>query len=200
MAKNFTRFQLAPERDDEATKTQEIYTEVGRTIVQLSTIENELANLFYQLLDYRLSSTSQAMAPFYAQNWFDGKVLLVDMLMRLEGSKEAIKRWEKITKELKKHKGVRNLVAHQYLATSFPDREGRVHVWLSPSDLHEKWDDKKGRLVPVKGRALSVVEIRSTASALDKIRRELSDLWRFLEDEKLPEEERSTYVPPDDDD
>lgn len=199
MSKNFTRFQLAPGRGDEATKTREMYTEVGRTIVQLSTIENELALIFYELTGFRISSTTETMAPFYAQSRFEGKLLLVDLLIRLEGSDEAIKRWQKVTKDLKKHKGVRNLVAHQHLATSFPDREGRVNVWLSPGELHLKWSTKDDTLVPVKGRALPIAEIHSTANALEKIRVDLRSLWQFLEDEKLPLEERSDYIPPEED-
>jgi hypothetical protein len=58
------RFKLAANRDDEASKSHEMFTEVGRTIVRLSNIENALACIYYSLVDYRLPSTQDAMAAF----------------------------------------------------------------------------------------------------------------------------------------
>ena len=144
-----------------------MFAEVGRTIVQLSNIENALASIYYSLVDYRLPSTQAAMAPFYAQSWFEGKVLLVDLLMRLEGPEELLERWKKIMKELKQHRTVRNLVAHQRLYVGFPDKEGRVNVSLDPHELQVTYDPKKRAVGPSKGRTVTLAEVRSTASALD---------------------------------
>ena len=193
-----TRFKLAAERDSEVSKSHEMFTEVGRTIVQLSNIENELANLYHSLVSGHYLSTPCAMAVFYAQSWFDAKVLLVDLLMRIEGPKEYFERWEKIVKELKQHRRVRNLVAHQRLYVSYPDKEGRVDVSLDPAELNTKYDPHKKQIVPAKGRPLSLEEIRSTASALDRIRKDLSRLWFDFDEYYLPEHLRSDYVEPED--
>lgn len=192
-----TRFKLATERDGEESKSHEMFTEVGRTIVQLSNIENELANLYYSLVTEHYLGTSAAMAAFYAQSWFDAKVLLVDLLMRIKGPKEFFERWEKIVKELKQHRGVRNLVAHQRLYVGYPDKEGRVDVSLDPAELNLKYDPQKKEIVPARGRPLSLEEIRSTASALDRIRKALSRLWFDLDEYNLPEDMRSDYREPE---
>jgi hypothetical protein len=83
------------------------------------------------------------------------------------------------------------------LYVGFPDEEGRVNVLLHPHELQVRYDPEKERLVPSKGRAVTLAEVRSTASALDRIGKELDDLWRRLEERHLPEEERSDYVPPE---
>jgi hypothetical protein len=193
-----TRFKLAAERDSEESKSHEMFTEVGRTIVQLSNIENELASLYHSLTSGHYLSTPTAMAVFYAQSWFDAKVLLVDLLMRIEGPKEFFKRWERIVKELKQHRPVRNLVAHQRLYVSYPDKEGRVNVSLDPAELNLRYDPQKKEIVPAKGRPLSLKEVRSTASALDRIRRDLSRLWFDLDERNLPKHLRSDYLEPED--
>jgi hypothetical protein len=102
MSKKTTRtpFKLAVERDSEESKSHEMFTEVGRAVVQLSNIENELANLYHSLAVEHYSGTPIAMAVFFAQSWFEGKILLVDLLMRIAAPKEFFGRWEKIVKEL----------------------------------------------------------------------------------------------------
>jgi hypothetical protein len=140
------RFKLVPERDNAETRSHEMFTEVGRTIVLLSSIENELANIYYSLLGHRIHSTREAMAPFYAQPWFEGKVLLVDLLMRLEAPQTGLRQWNNVVKELKQHRGLRNLVAHQRLYVGFSDKEGRVEVSLDPGELNLRYDKKRKRL------------------------------------------------------
>ena len=189
-------FKLAAERENEEAKSHEMFTEVGRAIVQLSNIENELASLYHSLTSGHYSSTPKAMALFFAQSWFEGKILLVDLLMRIEAPKDFYARWEKIMIELKQHRGVRNLIAHQRLYVSYPDREGRVDLWLEPPELGCKYDHQKKKLVPIKGRAVRLAEVRSTASALDRLCKELSRLWFDLDELNLPEDMRSGYVEP----
>ena len=129
-------YRLAAERDNEDLKSHEMFT--GGRAHDRPALEyrNELANLYHSLAVQHYSSSPTAMAVFFAQSWFEGKVLLVDLLMRIEAPKEFFDRWEKIIKELKQHRVVRNLVAHQRLYVSFPNKEGRVNVWLDPAELN----------------------------------------------------------------
>lgn len=175
-----------------------MFVEVGRTIVQLSNIENELSNLYHSLAVEHYSGTPAAMAVFYAQSWLENKVRLVDLLMRIEAPKQFFERWEKIIKELKHHRALRNLVAHQRLYVSYPDNEGRVVVRLEPAELNSKYDLQKNKIVPARGRPVHLAEVRSAASALDRIRRDLSRLWSDLDEHYLPEHLRSDYVDPED--
>ena len=191
-------FKLVAERDSEESKSHEMFTEVGRAVVQLSNIENELANLYYSFAVEHYSGAPAAMAVFFAQSWFEGKVLLVDLIMRIQAPKKFFRRWEKIAKELKQHRTMRNLVAHQRLYVSYPDKEGRVDVWLDPAELNTKYDIRKKKIVPAKGRPVPLAEVRSTASALDRICKELSRLWYDLEEFYLPEHMKSDHVDPED--
>ncbi len=175
-----------------------MFTEVGRAVVQLSNIENELANLYHSFAAEHYRGDRFAMEVFFAQSWFEGKVLLVDLLMRIQAPKEFLRRWEKIIKELKQHRAVRNLIAHQRLYVSYPDREGRVNIWLDPAELNRRYDPQKKALVPAKGRPLHLPEVRSTASALDRIRKDLAQLWYDLEEYYLPPHLKSDYVEPED--
>jgi hypothetical protein len=190
MSKKTTRkpFKLAPERESEDSISHEIFTEVGRTIVQLSNIEDALASIYYHFVASHYGPTPDAMALFYAQPWFDAKIMLVDLAIRFEGPKGFFERWEKIAKEIGQHRKVRNLVAHQRLYVSYPDNEGRVSAWLDPAELNVRYDDKKKMLVPARGRPLSLAEVRSTASALARIRKDLYRLWCDL-DQPEPEDE-----------
>jgi hypothetical protein len=193
------RFKLAAERNSLDTKSQELFTEVGRAIVQLSNIENALADIYYSLINHRVT-TLTSMNLFYAQTWFDNKVMLVDLLFGLEGTKEQIGRWQKIVAELKTHRGVRNLIAHQGMYIGFPDKEGLIDVSLHPPPLRIKYDPKAEHFVPSKGRHLGIAEIRSTASALSRIHHELEKFWQEIEDSFLPEAQRSDYVDKDEED
>jgi hypothetical protein len=201
MAKKTPRipFKLAAERDTEESKSHEMFTEVGRAVVQLSNIENELANLYHSFAAEHYSGDhTAAMAVFFGQSWFEGKVLLVDLLMRIQAPEEFFGRWKEIVKELKEHRTVRNLIAHQRLSVSYPDREGRVNIWLDSAELNRRYDPQKKTFVPVKGRPLHLSEVRSTASALDRIRRDLKRLWYDLEEYYLPPHLKSDYVEPED--
>jgi hypothetical protein len=191
-------FKLAAERTREDVLSHEMFTEVGRTVVQLSNIENELASLYHSLTLGHYLSTPQAMAIFYAQSWFDGKALLVDLLMRIEAPKQLFKRWEKLFAELKGHRAVRNLVAHQRLSVGYPDKDGQITMWLDPAELNLRYDHKTKKIVPAKGRPVSLSEVRVTASALERIRKELSHLWVDLDESRLPVHRRSGYVDPED--
>jgi hypothetical protein len=191
-------FKLAAERDSEESKSHEMFTEVGRAVVQLSNIENELANLYHSFAAEHYSDDPSAMAVFFAQSWFDGKVLLVDLLMRIQAPKEFFRRWENIIKELRDHRAVRNLIAHQRLYVSYPDRNGRVDIWLDPAELNRRYEPQKKTFVPVKGRPLHLAEVRSTASALARIRSDLARLWCDLEEYYLPPHLKSDYVEPED--
>jgi hypothetical protein len=136
-------FKLAAERETEESVSHEFYTEVGRIIVQLSNIENELASLYYRFAQTHYDSTPDAMALFFAQSWFEGKVQLVDLLFRMNAPEEFREKWEKISNELKQHRAVRNLVAHQRLYVSYPDKDGRVSAWLDPAHLNRRFDYEK---------------------------------------------------------
>lgn len=200
MSKKITRrpFKLAAERESEDSVSHEIFTEVGRTIVQLSNIENELANLYHRFANAHYDNIPAAMAVFFSQSWLDGKVMLVDLLFLIDAPEEFIERWKKIIKELKQHRDVRSLVAHQRLYVSYPDKEGRVNAWLDPAELNLKFDYKTKKFRPAKGRSLQLREVRSTASALDRISKEFSQLWYDLEEHDFPEHLRSDYADPED--
>lgn len=191
------RFELVADRTVEEVKKQELYTEVGRAVVHLSNIENCLADIFYRLAGVKITHQF-AIGLFYSQT-FDNKVALVELLMRLEGPQEQLGNWEKLTAELRTHRGVRNLIAHQGLHVGFPDKQGVVDVALLPAPLRTKYDPKKKSIVPSKGIRLGIAEIRSTASALDHLQSELQRLWTAIDNHFLPKELRSDYLWPDDD-
>jgi hypothetical protein len=178
---------------------QEIFTEIGRAVVHLSNVENSLADIFYLLLGHRVPRWQRAIELFYTQS-VDNKIALVDLLMHLEGPKEELDAWKKIADQLRAHRVVRNLIAHQGMSVNFFHAEGRIDVALDPAPLRTKFDPKTKHIVPSKGRRVELAEIRATASALERIRSELEKLWTRIEDRSLPEELRSDYVEPPEDD
>jgi hypothetical protein len=192
-------FRLVEGRETEDIVKQEMFTEIGRIVVHLSNVENSLADLFYLLLGHRVPDWQRAIELFYAQS-VDNKIALIDLLMHLEGPEEELTVWKKIADELRSHRAVRNLVAHQGMSVNFFHAEGRVAVALDPAPLRTKFDPKTKHIVPSKGRRVELAEIRSTASALERIRSELKKLWTRIEDRSLPEELRSNYVEPDEND
>ena len=158
---------------------QELYAEVGRAIVLLSDIESWLVAIAYHVA---LPTTGMKVPDmFYAIYGFEKRLKFADVIVDLEATDCEKKRWREITSELMDHKGIRNVVAHHGMGTSWPDKDGRVDVFLKPPDLKMQRHDLQG---PRRPRLLSVKDIRATAFALSKISSDLEKLWDDIDESR----------------
>lgn len=158
---------------------RELLTEVGRAVVNLSIVENCCANLAYQASFPRADMKVADM--FFAIAGFEKRLQFADLMMELFAEEANKKRWEAITGELNKHRGIRNFLAHNPLSSSLlPNANGAYDVFLTAQDLARPFKSRK-----TKGLA----EIRSTASALERIRDDLEKLWNDIDDRRLHEEQ-----------
>lgn len=137
-----------------------LYEEVGRAVVGLSGIEMLLAMLFAIITPREVPDVATL---FWDQNGLEKRIRLIDFMAKGELSDDEMKLWKRIREETLRHKGVRNLIAHQRLTVE-GSMEG-LKVSLQPPWL------KKG------GKKLDMDEIKGTADAIEKISK---DLWEFI--------------------
>lgn len=145
-----------------AREKRELYEQVGRAIVKLSDIEMLLAMVFVIITPRK---PEDAAAIFYEQQSLERRLSLVDFMAKGELTDKEMVTWQGINSEIRTHKGLRNLIAHQRMFVGQPNHVGEVQVSLVPPWL------KKG------GKELNISEIRRTADALNKIH---GDLWKFI--------------------
>jgi hypothetical protein len=165
---------------------REVFMEVGRAVVHVSTIEKLLLDLAWLVSpnggdpyggpaaddDWKLPEL------FFDTYGFEKRLQLVDLIMYWHARPEYQKAWNAITSTVRQHKAIRNLVAHLPLETV--GLEG-VQVHLHPHDLHPKHYGKQRK-------ALRITEIRTAASALEKIIGDLEALCGEISIEKLNED------------
>jgi hypothetical protein len=158
----------------------EIFAEVGRAIVNLSDIENWISSIYHEYCNPL--STSQSMPVFYEQAGFDRKLKLADLIVRLKAEKKHKEKWIKIIAGLDEHRLIRNLIAHYGIVVDTFTKD-RPQAYLQPPWLKL---NKSGKHT---GKILQLAEIRATASALERIKGELGDFWRELQDYWYPQED-----------
>lgn len=149
-------------RNQKDTAKDEIYREVGRTIVMLSNIEQLMAMVF-MIVSNKMTS-KEAAEHFYNLNSFDQRFKLVEYAIAHNDWGGELELWQKFSGRIAKNKKLRNSIAHWRLFVQ-ETTDGKVDLSLMPQHM----SPKKGKL--------NLNDLKRTADDLEKLHHEL---WMFI--------------------
>jgi hypothetical protein len=148
---------LISPRQINSDNRDELYWQVGRALVSLSELEQYLAEVFIYLNGAIPEEHSAKL--FYGAEGFADKVRLIDIAVLKECSEGARTGWAHISRQITRHRFLRNIAAHssvRFIQEETPDR--RISL---VNQARNKWSSSKKRSLEIQdfGKTLNQLDL-----------------------------------------
>jgi hypothetical protein len=150
--------------EEQEQDKKEMYHQVGKAIVNLSIIEEFMADLFVTLS--RPMTQTKAADMFYESQNLNHKIKLVDYAMMRSEFEYGKKYWPALSAQISKQKFVRNTAAHASIGYTQQKRGERWRISLTTQELNKK---HRAQVLEIDDMKVAANELNDMRSQMHKM-------------------------------